>query len=84
MLIDSANKTAANVLNKTTLQSLFKPSTNYEDGERPTREVSSVVMTSGGYISPAVEGKMPEAKVPDIIGKLKLTEITISINFFNL
>lgn len=25
-------------------------------------------MTTGGYISPAVEGKMPEAIVPDIIG----------------
>ncbi|XP_065363175.1 uncharacterized protein Taf3 isoform X2 [Calliphora vicina] len=58
------------VLDKTTLQSLFKPSTNFEDGERPTREVSSVVMTTGGYISPAVEGKMPEAMVPDIIDKL--------------
>ncbi|KAM7348762.1 TBP-associated factor 3 [Cochliomyia hominivorax] len=69
---DAANKSlnASNVLDKSTLQSLFKPSTNFEDGERPTREVSSVVMTTGGYISPAVEGKMPEAIVPDIIDKL--------------
>ncbi|XP_037822011.1 uncharacterized protein LOC119610739 isoform X2 [Lucilia sericata] len=61
---------SSTVLDKTTLHSLFKPSTNLEDGERPTREVSSVVMTTGGYISPAVEGKMPEAIVPDIIDKL--------------
>lgn len=33
------------------------------------REISSVVMTSGGFISPAIEGKLPEAFVPDIIGK---------------
>ncbi|XP_046803581.1 uncharacterized protein LOC111674930 isoform X2 [Lucilia cuprina] len=64
------NTTKSLNLDKTTLQSLFKPSTNLEDGERPTREVSSVVMTTGGYISPAVEGKMPEAIVPDIIDKL--------------
>uniref|UniRef100_A0A1I8M4D0 PHD-type domain-containing protein n=1 Tax=Musca domestica TaxID=7370 RepID=A0A1I8M4D0_MUSDO len=57
--------------NKSTLQSLFKSNSNFEDSDRPsTREVSSVVMTTGGYISPAVEGKMPEAIVPDIIDKL--------------
>lgn len=57
-------------VNKSTLQSLFKSNSNFEDSDRPsTREVSSVVMTTGGYISPAVEGKMPEAIVPDIIGK---------------
>ncbi|XP_075158993.1 TBP-associated factor 3 [Haematobia irritans] len=61
---------SSNALNKSTLQSLFKPSTSFDDNDRPTREVSSVVMTTGGYISPAVEGKMPEAIVPDIIDKL--------------
>ncbi|XP_073832908.1 TBP-associated factor 3 [Musca autumnalis] len=59
------------VVNKSTLQSLFKTNSQFEDSDRPTtREVSSVVMTTGGYISPAVEGKMPEAIVPDIIDKL--------------
>lgn len=56
------------MLDKPTLQTLLKPQSLLGDGERPTREVSSVVMTTGGYISPAVEGKMPEAIVPDIIG----------------
>ncbi|KAH8373750.1 hypothetical protein KR009_009397, partial [Drosophila setifemur] len=36
---------------------------------RTVREMSSVVMTMGGYISPAIEGKLPEAFVPEIIGK---------------
>ncbi|XP_030379816.1 transcription initiation factor TFIID subunit 3 [Scaptodrosophila lebanonensis] len=36
-----------------------------------TREISSVVMTTGGYISPAIEGKLPSAFVPDIIDKFK-------------
>lgn len=31
-------------------------------------ELSSVVMTTGGFISPAIEGKLPEAFIPDIIG----------------
>ncbi|KAH8403617.1 hypothetical protein KR222_009720, partial [Zaprionus bogoriensis] len=35
------------------------------------REISSVVMTTGGFISPAIEGKLPESSVPDIIDKLK-------------
>ncbi|KAH8252420.1 hypothetical protein KR038_010259, partial [Drosophila bunnanda] len=34
-------------------------------------ELSSVVMTTGGFISPAIEGKLPEAVVPDIIDKYK-------------
>ncbi|XP_013107927.2 transcription initiation factor TFIID subunit 3 isoform X1 [Stomoxys calcitrans] len=65
-----AGTSSASILDKNTLQSLFKPSSNFDDADRPTREVSSVVMTTGGYISPAVEGKMPEAIVPDIIDKL--------------
>jgi len=36
------------------------------------REISSVVMTTGGFISPAIEGKLPEAYVPDIIGEIVL------------
>ncbi|ALC48138.1 bip2 [Drosophila busckii] len=35
------------------------------------REISSVVMTTGGFISPAIEGKLPDAFVPDIIDKFK-------------
>uniref|UniRef100_A0A1B0G831 PHD-type domain-containing protein n=1 Tax=Glossina morsitans morsitans TaxID=37546 RepID=A0A1B0G831_GLOMM len=60
-------------LDKNTLQSLFKSTIHLEDGERSinnTREISSVVMTTGGYISPAIEGKMPEAIIPDIINEL--------------
>lgn len=34
-----------------------------------TREISSVMMTSGGFISPAIEGKTPESFVPDIVDK---------------
>lgn len=41
------------------------------------REISSVVMTSGGFISPAIEGKMPEAFVPDIIGKRSYYYLTL-------
>lgn len=45
---------------------------NYGDFENGSsvREMSSVVMTTGGFLSPATEGKLPEAFVPDIIGKL--------------
>ncbi|KAH8384928.1 hypothetical protein KR200_007914, partial [Drosophila serrata] len=34
-------------------------------------ELSSVVMTTGGFISPAIEGKLPETVVPDIIEEYK-------------
>lgn len=34
-----------------------------------TREISSVMMTSGGFISPAMEGKTPESVIPDIVEK---------------
>ncbi|XP_053685698.1 titin [Sabethes cyaneus] len=36
-----------------------------EEG-RPTREISSVIMTTSGFISPAREGKLPDSKVPEI------------------
>ncbi|XP_044316492.1 transcription initiation factor TFIID subunit 3 isoform X2 [Drosophila rhopaloa] len=41
------------------------------DVGRSVREMSSVVMTTGGFISPAIEGKLPEAFIPDIIEKYK-------------
>ncbi|XP_052854948.1 uncharacterized protein LOC128263785 [Drosophila gunungcola] len=41
------------------------------DTGRSVREMSSVVMTTGGFISPAIEGKLPEAFIPDIIEKYK-------------
>ncbi|XP_022217521.1 transcription initiation factor TFIID subunit 3 isoform X2 [Drosophila obscura] len=41
------------------------------DNGRTVREMSSVVMTTGGFISPAIEGKLPDAFVPDIIEKYK-------------
>lgn len=34
---------------------------------KPTREIISCFMTTGGFISPAREGKLPEAKKPIII-----------------
>ncbi|XP_043069605.1 uncharacterized protein Taf3 isoform X2 [Drosophila bipectinata] len=44
---------------------------NYGDFDNGSslREMSSVVMTTGGFLSPAIEGKLPEAFVPDIIEK---------------
>uniref|UniRef100_A0A182LXE1 PHD-type domain-containing protein n=1 Tax=Anopheles culicifacies TaxID=139723 RepID=A0A182LXE1_9DIPT len=36
-----------------------------EEG-RPTREISSVIMTTSGFISPAREGKLPESRIPII------------------
>ena len=34
-----------------------------EEEGRPLREISSVMMTTGGFLSPAREGKLPESKV---------------------
>ncbi|XP_043192577.1 transcription initiation factor TFIID subunit 3-like [Amphibalanus amphitrite] len=36
-----------------------------EEEGRPMREISSVMMTTSGFISPAREGKLPEARLPD-------------------
>ncbi|XP_032588950.1 uncharacterized protein LOC6585799 isoform X2 [Drosophila mojavensis] len=44
---------------------------NLDHNGHAIREISSVVMTTGGFISPAIEGKLPEAYVPDIIEKFK-------------
>lgn len=35
-----------------------------DEGSRPTRELSSVMMTTSGFLSPAREGRLPEAKTP--------------------
>lgn len=37
-----------------------------EEEGRPTREISSVMMTTSGFISPAREGKLPESKPPNL------------------
>lgn len=37
------------------------------EGLKETREISSVIMTTSGFISPAREGKLPDAKPPIII-----------------
>ncbi|XP_049316052.1 uncharacterized protein LOC105227957 isoform X4 [Bactrocera dorsalis] len=42
----------------------------FDEEGRPTREISSVVMTTGGFISPAIEGKLPDTKVPKFVEKL--------------
>lgn len=34
------------------------------DESRPLREIHSVIMTTSGFLSPAREGKLPEAKTP--------------------
>jgi len=40
-----------------------RPRINLEEEGRPLREISSVMMTTGGFISPAREGKLPEPKL---------------------
>ncbi|CAD7094011.1 unnamed protein product [Hermetia illucens] len=47
-------------------QPLKKSRVLNEDEGRPTREISSVMMTSSGFISPAREGKLPDSKTPMI------------------
>ncbi|XP_026839035.1 uncharacterized protein LOC6555810 isoform X2 [Drosophila erecta] len=47
----------------------FQPNAFDLDVGRSVREMSSVVMTSGGFISPAIEGKLPEDFIPDIVEK---------------
>ena len=37
-----------------------------EEEGRPTREITSVMMTTSGFISPAREGKLPESKPPNL------------------
>lgn len=39
----------------------------FEQEGRPVREISSVMMTTSGFISPAREGKLPDAKPPVIV-----------------
>lgn len=42
----------------------FRKPKKEDEGGRPTREISSVMMTTSGFLSPAREGKLPEAKAP--------------------
>lgn len=42
-----------------------KPKSLSEE-RRPTREISSVIMTTSGFISPAREGRLPDSKPPEI------------------
>ncbi|KAK5639381.1 hypothetical protein RI129_011873 [Pyrocoelia pectoralis] len=41
-----------------------RPRLLLEDEGRPTREISSVMMTTSGFLSPAREGKLPESRTP--------------------
>ncbi|GLV43161.1 TBP-associated factor 3 [Carabus blaptoides fortunei] len=41
-----------------------RPRLVLEEEGRPTREISSVMMTTSGFLSPAREGKLPEARTP--------------------
>ncbi|XP_028027747.1 transcription initiation factor TFIID subunit 3 [Bombyx mandarina] len=45
-----------------------RPRLRLEEEER-TREISSVMMTMSGFLSPAREGKLPEARPPTIIAE---------------
>ncbi|XP_030040661.2 transcription initiation factor TFIID subunit 3 [Manduca sexta] len=45
-----------------------RPRLRLEEEER-TREISSVMMTMSGFLSPAREGKLPEARPPTIISE---------------
>jgi transcription initiation factor TFIID subunit 3 len=55
-----------------------------EEGSRPTREISSVMMTTSGFLSPAREGKLPESRTPissvDPMGPTNTTSETIDLN----
>lgn len=44
---------------------------SFEDEVRPIREITSVIMTTSGFISPAREGKLPESKAPHIAPEYK-------------
>lgn len=46
-----------------------------EEEGRPTREISSVMMTTSGFLSPAREGKLPESRTP-----LTAVEVASPIN----
>lgn len=41
-----------------------RPRLLIEEEGRPTREISSVMMTTSGFLSPAREGKLPESRTP--------------------
>lgn len=41
-----------------------RPKLSFGEEGRPTREISSVMMTSSGFLSPAREGKLPESRTP--------------------
>lgn len=49
-----------------------------EEEGRPTREISSVMMTTSGYLSPAREGKLPESRTP-----LSTIETAVASNSFS-
>nr|XP_001814148.1 PREDICTED: transcription initiation factor TFIID subunit 3 isoform X2 [Tribolium castaneum] len=55
-----------------------------EEGSRPTREISSVMMTTSGFLSPAREGKLPESRTPissiDPMGPVNPPQETIDLN----
>ncbi|XP_044740856.1 transcription initiation factor TFIID subunit 3 isoform X1 [Chrysoperla carnea] len=44
-----------------------RPKLSFGEEGRPTREISSVMMTSSGFLSPAREGKLPEARTPQTL-----------------
>lgn len=48
-----------------------KQKMSFEDEVRPIREITSVIMTTSGFISPAREGKLPESKAPHIAPEYK-------------
>ncbi|KAH8342755.1 hypothetical protein KR084_006073, partial [Drosophila pseudotakahashii] len=69
----SVDKLGTNHLESLSPNAVINFQSNFFDSNfgRSVREMSSVVMTTGGFISPAIEGKLPEAVIPDIIEKFK-------------
>ncbi|XP_050742974.1 transcription initiation factor TFIID subunit 3 isoform X2 [Drosophila biarmipes] len=69
----SAEKLSTNQVDSSSPNAVINFSSNFLDSDvgRSVREMSSVVMTTGGFISPAIEGKLPEPFIPDIIEKFK-------------
>ncbi|GBP34001.1 Transcription initiation factor TFIID subunit 3 [Eumeta japonica] len=60
-----------------------RPRLRLEEEER-TREISSVMMTMSGFLSPAREGKLPEARPPTIMSERVIDKHKINSHHTNL
>ncbi|XP_055373714.1 probable serine/threonine-protein kinase DDB_G0282963 isoform X2 [Condylostylus longicornis] len=64
--VSSITTSNVGTINGQNLSKFIRPRLPHETEGRPTREISSVMMTSSGFISPAREGKLPDSKIPMI------------------